>query len=65
MKIVLTDAKTLAGEDLDFSPLEALGNVVTYPFTPYDQIAERIADADVVLCNKTLMNHETLKNANF
>ena len=63
MKIVLTDAKTLAGEDLDFSPLEALGNVVTYPFTPYDQIAERIADADVVLCNKTLMNHETLKNA--
>ncbi|MEE0777317.1 MAG: D-2-hydroxyacid dehydrogenase [Bacillota bacterium] len=63
MKIVLTDVKTLAGDDLDFSALEALGDVVSYPLTAYEEIAERIADADAVICNKTLMNHETLKDA--
>lgn len=63
MKIVLPDLKTLTDGDLDISVLEQYGEVITYPLSEYAQIGERIADADIVLCNKTPMNIETLKNA--
>ncbi|MCI8670261.1 MAG: D-2-hydroxyacid dehydrogenase [Lachnospiraceae bacterium] len=63
MKIVLPDIKTLTEGDLDLSVLEQFGEVIAYPLTEFKEIAGRIADADVVLCNKTLMNAETLKDA--
>lgn len=63
MKIVLPDIKTLTDGDLDLSVLDRFGEVIAYPLTRYEEIAERIADADVVLCNKTRMNAETLKDA--
>lgn len=63
MKIVLPDIKTLTDGDLDLSVLEQFGEVIAYPLTKYEEIAGRIADADAVLCNKTLMNAETLKDA--
>lgn len=63
MKIVLPDIKTLTNGDLDLSILEQYGEVITYPLTKYEEISRRIADADVVLCNKTPMNSDTLKYA--
>ncbi len=59
MKIVVLDAKTL-GSDLDLSPLQALGEVVIYPLTASDEVAARVADADVVLTNKVQLNATTL-----
>lgn len=62
MKIVFLDVKTV-GEDLDLSSFNALGEVVKYPFTAYDEIDERAKDADVLVVNKIRINEETIKSA--
>ena len=63
MKIVLTDAQTVTNGDIDLSVFEKYGEVVIYPLTSREQTAERIADADVVLLNKTVMDEEVLSQA--
>lgn len=63
MKIVLTDAKTVTQGDLSLEPLKEFGEVVVNELTPYDKIAETIKDADMVICNKTPLNSETLSLA--
>ena len=59
MKIVFLDARTL-GNDIDFTPFERLGTVVTYPFSAPEEIPQRAADADVLVINKVQINPETL-----
>lgn len=59
MKIVLLDAATL-GEDLDLSPLNKYGEVVSYPATDPCKVEERLSDADVVIVNKVKLNENTL-----
>ena len=61
MKIIVLDADTL-GKDLDFSSLNDLGDVVIYPMTPPEMVAERINDADVVILNKVKLNETNLKD---
>ena len=63
MKILLTDAQTVTNGDIDLSVFEKYGEVVIYPLTSREQTAERIADADVVLLNKTVMDAEVLSGA--
>lgn len=63
MKIVLTDWQTVNEGALDLAPLEELGEVVVWPLTSDDQIAERIADADAVICNKTRLHAGNLCGA--
>ena len=63
MKIVLTDAQTVTNGDIDLSVFEKYGEVVIYPLTSHEQTAERIADDDVVLLNKTVMDEEVLSQA--
>ena len=64
MKIVILDADTLAlNNDIDFSVFEAYGEVTVYPFTRDEQVAERIQEAEVVLCNKSPMNRKNLSHA--
>lgn len=63
MKIVLTDAKTVTQGDLSLEPLKEFGEVIVHELTPYDEIAERIQDADAVICNKTPLNPDTLRLA--
>ena len=63
MKIVLPDAKTVTQGDLSLEPLKEFGEVVVYDLTKYEDIAERVRDADAVICNKTLLNSETLRLA--
>ncbi len=53
--IVLTDCATVTSGDLDLSILESLGNVTYYKETSPEQTAERIKDADIVICNKTVI----------
>lgn len=64
MKIVILDAVTLTlNDDIDFSVFDELGEVTIYQYTKDEQIAERIKDADAVLCNKSLMTGEKLSQA--
>ena len=63
MKIVFTDADTVTSGDLSFSSFAAYGTTIRYGVTPPNMTAERIADADVVICNKTLMTAEVLESA--
>ena len=62
MKIAVLDAATL-GEDLDLSPLNRLGEVDVYPTTAPEKVAERVADAEVVLINKVKLNAGNLSGA--
>lgn len=63
MKIVLTDAQTVLDKLVDASALRELGEVVEYGLLKYDEVAEKIADADIVVCNKTRLDEHTLRLA--
>ena len=63
MKIVLTDAQTVVDGLVSADILNGFGEVVSYGLLAYDEVAEKIADADIVVCNKTLLNAETLRLA--
>ena len=63
MKVVILDAKTLTNDDIDFSVFDEFGEVTIYDYTKYNQIAERIKDAEIIVCNKSIMNRMTLKDA--
>ena len=62
MKIVILDSGTL-GADVDLSPIKALGEVVEDKFTAPDEVAERLADADVAVLNKIKLNESNLSGA--
>lgn len=63
MKIVLTDSQTVTDRLVTAEPLRELGEVEEFGLLAYDEVAERIADADVVICNKTLLDSYTLRLA--
>lgn len=60
MKIVITDGYALNPGDLDWSRIEAFGDVTVYDRTPANLVAERCQGADVVLTNKTPITKETI-----
>ena len=60
MNIVYPDAYTLNPGDLDWAPIQSLGNVTFYDRTAPDQLTERLKDADIVLVNKVKLTRETL-----
>lgn len=62
MKIVFLDAKSV-GEDIDLSKYGELGEFVTYDFSTFEQIPERVADADVIITNKCNINEHSIGNA--
>lgn len=64
MKIVVLDAQTVTNGDVSLKPLARFGELITYNLTNYEEIPERVKDADAVICNKTLLNSESLKGAN-
>jgi glycerate dehydrogenase len=59
MKIVILDKGTL-GEDIDLSPLRALGETAEYEKTSPEDVAARIADADVLVINKIKLGEANL-----
>lgn len=63
MKIVLTDAQTVLDNLVNADILKQFGEVVEYGLLHYDEVAEKIADADMVVCNKTLLDKNTLRLA--
>nr|WP_319776619.1 D-2-hydroxyacid dehydrogenase [uncultured Sphaerochaeta sp.] len=61
--IVILDGYTENPGDLSWDGFAELGDVTVYDRTPSDVIAQRIADADIVITNKTPLTAETIKNA--
>ena len=62
LTVVVLDASTL-GNDLDLSPLQALGEVKVYQTSTPQEIAVRIADADILMQNKARLTADLLSNA--
>lgn len=54
MKIVILDKKTL-GPDCDLTEIGRLGELTEYDTTASEETAERISDAEAVICNKVVM----------
>ena len=61
MNIVILDGKLLNPGDVDWGPLEALGNLKVYDDSTVEQVPQRAAGADVVLINKVPLRRETLE----
>lgn len=60
MKITVLDGAILNPGDVDWSPLEALGEVEVFAETSPDQLAQRVVGADVILTNKALISRQDL-----
>ncbi len=64
MRIVVLDADTL-GKDLDLSPFARFGKVEVHGYTPPEEIAGRLREADIAVCNKTRLHAGNLAGAEF
>lgn len=62
LTVVVLDASTL-GDDLDLTPLHALGEVKVYQTSTPEEIAVRITDADVLMQNKAKLTADLLAKA--
>ena len=60
MKIVLTDAQTVVDNIVSADILKQFGEVKEYGLLPYEQVADAVRDADIIVCNKTLLNEYSL-----
>ena len=63
MKIVVDDGEMEIPGDLSWQNLRALGDLVVYYRTSYEEsplIAERIGDAEIAVVNKTPVSRETI-----
>ena len=63
MKIVLTDAQTVLDDIVNADVLNQFGEVESFGLLKYEEVAEKIADADIVVCNKTLLDSHTMQLA--
>ena len=64
MNIVFLDSYTLNPGDLDWSPLQQLGQVHFYERTRPQEVVSRAKDATIVILNKTPMTKEILEQLN-
>ncbi len=62
MKIVVLD-RTSVGEDVSVEGMKRYGQVDFYNSTSNELVAERVADADIIVVNKNLINEASLKDA--
>ncbi len=61
MKIVFLDASTLS--DTDLSPIAACGQLVSYPTSTPEQARQRVADCEVLITNKVVVDEALLQAA--
>ena len=63
MKIVLTDAQTVVDKIVSADVLKEFGEVTEYGLLAYEDVAKAIENADIVVCNKTLLNEYSMRFA--
>lgn len=62
-KIVVLDGYVLNPGDLDWTPLEAYGELTVYDRTDPKDVVKRIGDAEIVITNKTFLTREIIVQA--
>ena len=62
MKIVFLDAGSM-GDDISMAPIAALGALCSYASTAPEEVAARVAEADVIVTNKVRLTRENLAGA--
>ncbi|MBL6990375.1 MAG: D-2-hydroxyacid dehydrogenase [Bacteriovoracaceae bacterium] len=60
MKIVILDGHTVNPGDLDWKPLEKIGDVAVYPRTSSDQVLERSMDAEIIITSKVIIDKDII-----
>lgn len=63
MNIVILDAGTVTRGELSLERFNNYGDVKVYDFSDYEEVADRIKDADMILCNKSAMDTNNLSKA--
>jgi glycerate dehydrogenase len=63
MKIVVLDGFAMNPGDLNWNALKQLGATEIYERSTLEETAKRIADADIVLTNKAILNEELINAA--
>ena len=63
MKIVVLDAFAMNPGDLSWKALSQLGDAEIYERSSLEETKKRIADADIVLTNKSVLNEELINSA--
>lgn len=63
MKIVVLDGYALNPGDLSWKELKALGELTVFDRTPPDEVADRVAKAEIVLTNKAPVTRSVIEQA--
>lgn len=63
IKIVITDADTVFDSNITTDFLLPFGEVRAFSLTAPEELSERIADADIVLCNKSRIGRAEMEKA--
>lgn len=61
LKIVILDGQRTNPGDLSWGPIEALGDLTVYPTTAPEELAARMAGAEVVILDKPSITRELLE----
>lgn len=63
MKIIVLDGYAMNPGDLSWAAVNRLGEVTIYDRTPVAEVGNRMAEADIVLTNKAVVNEEAMARA--
>ena len=61
MKLVILDSETVARNDVSLEPITSLCDTKVYGYTPNEEVAKTIGDADAVICNKCLITDDVFE----
>lgn len=61
MKIVFLDSQTVSNGDISLDELMTFGDFTIYDRTPKNEVASRVGDAEVVICNKSAFTREVFE----
>ena len=62
IRIVILDSETVCRDgDVSLEGITSLGESKVYGYTPNNEVAEKIGDADAVICNKCLVTREVFE----
>ena len=62
IKLTILDSETVSrGGDVTLDGITSLGDAQVYGFTPNDEVADKIGDADAVICNKCLITEDVFE----
>lgn len=61
MKIVILDSETVSKGDVSLEGITSICDCEVFGYTPNEEVADRIGDADIVICNKCLITQEVFE----